>query len=206
MTHLAVNSSSVLAAEIAGSVPTSCLGVAMPMRGSTPAPFGTGGSTGGAVLPGGKVGVLTQPVSVSTILRWALSNLDNASCEHDGAKRILTVLNELEAIGNITLVACEQKTALEFLVFGALLVFLLRVGDFGAELNAAAEDAADLSATKRIEIGSRVGLAEVGGEGTADLAVGVEAEVLILFGDSKCGIIPDRSAVYGCACCLISTC
>lgn len=52
----------------------------------------------------------------------------------------LTLLDEVESFVEIALVADKEKTALELLVVGALLRFLLFVCYFGSEGDAAAKD------------------------------------------------------------------
>lgn len=84
-------------------------------------------------------------------------------------------MNELEAIHNIALVGYEQKST----VMSCSLTILLLWGHFGAELNAAAENASNFSPTKCGEIISRICLASVSRERTLYLAVRIISEIVI---------------------------
>jgi len=119
----------------------------------------------------------------------------------------LTVLDELEAVGDVDRVGCEEETALFLgLARGGFLF-----GDFGAELDAPADDAAAFRwdrwrrGMRVFEVGSGVGLADVGGEWAASLGllvVGEDvAEVVVLESVfAEVGVVADWSEIDRCAC------
>ena len=92
-----------------------------------------------------------------------------------------TVLNELEAIGDVSLIGGKDKTP----PVDCLVCVLLLRGEFRAKLNASANDPASLSAVRGLsvlEIRTGVRLADVGREWASGLAVGLslETEVVVL--------------------------
>lgn len=93
-------------------------------------------------------------------------------------------MDELEAIGQITLVANEQQPALLLRIRRAFISSLLGGRDFGPKLDAPTYDAFGLRSAEKGEVVAWVGLASMCCEGAASLREGVVAEVVILGGVS----------------------
>ena len=114
------------------------------------------------------------------------------------------MLNELETIGDVALVAPEQQpTALE----RGLLLDLLLV-ELRAKGNPAAKDAATLirdGRSKTFQVETGVGLANVSRERAAILSMQIIREAIVevvvpLRVLAESGVILQRSEVKGCAC------
>jgi len=136
---------------------------------------------------------------------WLIRWVGGSRAEGTGGG--LTVLDELEAVGDVARVGCEEETAL-------LLRFArggFRFGDFGPELDAPTDDAAIFRwdrwrwGMRVFEVGSGVGLADVGCEWAASLGllvVGEDvAEVVVLESVfAEVVVVPDWSEIDRCAC------
>lgn len=177
----------------------------LPMMGSRP---GSGAGGVDSLMPpgplaGGKLFEFTHSVvgGLEVGLGWEWDEIeiemgiDGEDVEREEAQ--LTLLDEFKSVPQVTLVAGEEQATLQ-LPFGRTLLRLCFCWrDFGTELDAAADDATGSRAAEVFEIVSWVGLAQVRCERAAVLALGVEAEDLVLVGCGERWVVFERGGVDG---------